>query len=408
MLDQRVNEAIRVLWMSTEYDRSNDIKKMLEEAAAEKDGDACLLLSRCYGGACFIPEKFNFEEDNVKCEEYLDMSIRYGSALGMFAARRLAGYTPPNNTFIHEPYHSNHEIWDAVLSLAKENEPFSQYLIANAYYYGDCIELMDMDEEVLSTPRGIVILNQFMDEAEIWFEACIRQGFRLAIGNYVDLLTSGDYGREINKEKAWEMKIIGADYGYEEYQALVGDYLALKDPEKAKEYLDAALAQGNKEALFGYGMIYGIEGKNPDLVKSNKYFEEGLQANAWSVSCKNRLAQNYFHGGYGIEADPAKAFSYVADLEDSNDWASDIRGICYLHGWGVAPNYEKAKQQLEIYSGDKVNAIGLGEIYAYGLGVPVDIAKGMQYWNKFPDDPKVIEHKKNFKKGLFGWKRISK
>ncbi len=62
--------------MSTEYDRSNDIKKMLEEAVAEKDGDACLLLSRCYGGACFIPEKFNFEEDDVKCEEYLDMSIR--------------------------------------------------------------------------------------------------------------------------------------------------------------------------------------------------------------------------------------------------------------------------------------------------------------------------------------------
>lgn len=76
MLDQKVNEAIRVLWMSTEYDRSNDIKKMPEEAAAEKDGDACLLLSRCYCGACFIPEKFNFEEDDVKCEEYLDMSIR--------------------------------------------------------------------------------------------------------------------------------------------------------------------------------------------------------------------------------------------------------------------------------------------------------------------------------------------
>lgn len=408
MLDKRVSESIRVLWMSTEYDRSNEIKEMLEEAANEGNGDACLLLSRCYGGSCFIPEKFGYEEDDEKCYEYLSKSILYGSALGMFAARRLSGYNPPDQTFIHEPYHSNLEIWNAVLSLAKEGEPFSQYLIANSYYYGDCIELMDMDENTLSSPKGIVVIHQFMDEAEFWFEACIRQGFRLAIGNYEDLLTSGDYGREKNDDKAWEMKTIGADFGYDEYQVLVGDHLALTNPEKAKEYLDAALAQGNKDAFLGYGMIYSIQSKNPDLIKSNKYFEEGLAANARTVSCKNRLAENYFHGGYGIEADPAKAFSYVADLEDTNNWASDIRGMCYLHGWGVEKNYEKAKQQLEIYPADKINAIGLGEIYAYGLGVRSNIAKGMEYWNKFPDDPTVIEHKKNFKKGLFGWKRISK
>ena len=49
--------------------------------------------------------------------------------------------------------------------------------------------------------------------------------------------------------------------------------------------------------------------------------------------------------------------------------------------------------------------IGLGEIYAYGLGVPQDIKRGMEYWNKLPQDERVLEHKQNFKKTLFGWKQ---
>lgn len=50
---------------------------------------------------------------------------------------------------------------------------------------------------------------------------------------------------------------------------------------------------------------------------------------------------------------------------------------------------------------------GLGEIYAYGLGVPADIGKAMSIWDKYPNEPEIIAHKKNFKKGLFGWKRIN-
>ena len=48
----------------------------------------------------------------------------------------------------------------------------------------------------------------------------------------------------------------------------------------------------------------------------------------------------------------------------------------------------------------------IGEIYCYGLGVPQDIAKGMKYFDKFPDHPRVIENKKHFKKTLFGWKMV--
>ena len=47
----------------------------------------------------------------------------------------------------------------------------------------------------------------------------------------------------------------------------------------------------------------------------------------------------------------------------------------------------------------------LSEIYAYGLGVPVDIRKAMKFWKQLPNDPRVLENKKNFKRTLFGWKR---
>ncbi len=81
-------------------------------------------------------------------------------------------------------------------------------------------------------------------------------------------------------------------------------------------------------------------------------------------------------------------------------------GTCYLHGLGVSQNYARARELLEKYPGERLSCIGLGEIYAYGLGVPQDIGKGMGYWDKFAQDSAVIEHKKHFKKTLFGWKKI--
>lgn len=81
-------------------------------------------------------------------------------------------------------------------------------------------------------------------------------------------------------------------------------------------------------------------------------------------------------------------------------------GTCYLHGLGVPQDYARAKELFENCPDARLSCIGLGEIYAYGLGVPEDIGKGMVYWNKFAQDPAVAEHKKHFKKTLFGWKKI--
>ncbi|MBQ9768384.1 MAG: sel1 repeat family protein [Lachnospiraceae bacterium] len=64
-----------------------------------------------------------------------------------------------------------------------------------------------------------------------------------------------------------------------------------------------------------------------------------------------------------------------------------------------------AQAEFARYPGEALAIIGMGEMYAYGLGVPQDIKRGMEYWAKLPKDERVQEHKRNFKKTLFGWKQ---
>lgn len=408
MLDERIKEAVRILWMSAEYEKGAKAMALLEEAAAEGNGDAYFFLARCVAGPCYVAASFGFKEDDDQCDEYLDKSIELGSAIGMFGARRFGSYVDKGGSYLHAPYESNAQVWDAVYEMAQAGDAFMQYMVGNAYYYGDCIELLGVDIERMSDAEGYRTVMKWMDEAEKWYEKSIQQGCVQTIGNYINMLTSGDYGRPKNPDKAFQLKETAAKAGISKYAVEVGIHYALTEPDKAIGYLEDALNRGDKEAYYGLGLVYGVSGKRPDLVRSNAYLEEGLKADARAIGCKNRLGENYFYGGYGITADPAKAFSYLKDLEADNNWGSPFRGMCYLRGWGVAQNYEKARQQLDIYNGDKLNAVALGEIYAYGLGVPVNVNKAMTYWDRFPNDPEVIEHKKNFKKGLFGWKRINK
>ena len=112
---------------------------------------------------------------------------------------------------------------------------------------------------------------------------------------------------------------------------------------------------------------------------------------------------------------------YVNDRHPDNfikiyDWIVnnvEAHKIKYVMGLGDVTEasgeaeWIRAKEQFDRYPGEELSAIGLGEIYAYGLGVPVDIKKAMESWNLFSSNPRVIENKKNFKKTLFGWKRVA-
>ena len=72
----------------------------------------------------------------------------------------------------------------------------------------------------------------------------------------------------------------------------------------------------------------------------------------------------------------------------------------------MSENDTEKAQEFGRFRPNALAALGLGEIYANGLGVPVDIKKAMTYWDMYPNYPEIIDVKKNFKKTLFGWKRV--
>ena len=97
----------------------------------------------------------------------------------MFGTQRLAGFKPACGSFIHAPYNSSKEVWDAVVELADNGQVFCQYMLGNAFYYGDCIEMLQIPEEKV-TPD---LIHNFQLAAATLFEPCIAQGLSLGIGN---------------------------------------------------------------------------------------------------------------------------------------------------------------------------------------------------------------------------------
>lgn len=206
MFDPRVEEAVKLLWADSWNQEGEKAKKMLEEAAKEGDGDAYYFLGRCYLGRSFVAPKFGFEENEELGMEYFNKSIEMGSAVGMFAARRLAGFKPRCGSYVQPPYQSVREVWDAVSELAEKGQVFCQLLVANAYYYGDCIEMMEVPAEQVNQ----ALIQSYQRKAIALYEKTIEKGMSFGIGNLIDILSSGNYGIEKDPKRVQELIQIGA------------------------------------------------------------------------------------------------------------------------------------------------------------------------------------------------------
>ena len=402
--DDRVEYAIRYLWLEPYAGKAKDAVKKLEEAVKDGDGDACFFLGRCYCGPCFVMADCGVEEDEVKARGYFNMSLERGSAIGMFGTRRLGGFHPKDGTYVHEPFHSDSEVWDAVNKIAMEGEPFAQYLIGNAYYFGDVAEFFGMDWHAMSDKEQYESLRQWRLDAIPILEQAVQNGINLAVGNLIDIISSGDYGIPKDKKKEQQLIQRGAELGHAFYEYKVGlQYEKKKDYQNARSYFERASLHGEEDASLALGKMYTIGGPLPqDLQKAKYYFELCLSQEPESIGGHNRLGEVYFYGGGGIQPDYEQAFLHLKKAWDlGNDWSSDMLGTCYLKGLGTSPDYEKARELFEIYPSETLSGIGLGEIYAYGLGVPVDIKKAMEYWKEFSNEPRVRENKKNFQRTTF-------
>lgn len=404
VFDERVEFAVQNLWVIPNVEKSREARRMLEEAAAEGDGDACFFLARCYFGECFVDPRFGFEDDDAKGERWLQKGLERGSAVTMFGAMRVGGFKPDKGTFVYPPYGSLKEVWDEVEQKAIAGQVFCKYMIANAYYYGDVINFLGMDSKEVKLADVV----EFQTRAVSMYEGIIAAGSVLGISNLINIITSGDFGMPKNERRAKELQHIGAERGVAQFECMEGRNLEeAGNIEKAVEMYERAMEHNDSDACYRMGMLYTYNGKLPlDLRKAIECFSRGIELNEDATGCHNRLGEIYFYGGQDIEPDYAKAVGLFLKVRADNNWSADMLGTCYLKGWGVAQDYGAARKEFEVKPASCLCALGLGEIYAYGRGVKKDIKKAMGYWNLFPEHPRVIEYKSHFKKTLFGWSEV--
>ncbi len=404
VFDERVEFAVQNLWVVPNVEKSREARRLLEEAAGEGNGDACFFLARCFFGSCFVDPRFGFEDDDRKGERWLEKGLELGSAVAMFGAKRVGGFKPARGTFVYPPYGSLKEIWDEVEKKARAGQIFCRYMVANAYYYGDVISFLGLDPESVTLENVV----DFQQRAIGLYEEIIAAGSVLGISNLINIITSGDFGIHKNERRAKELQRIGASRGVAEYERREGRDLeaAGNIAEAAKMYRRAA-EHNDAEACYRLGTMYTYNGNLPlDLKKAIEYFSRGIELREDFTGCYNRLGEIFFYGGQGIEPDYDRAAKLFLKVRADNNWSADMLGTCYLKGWGVPQDYGAARKEFELNPASCLCALGLGEIYAYGRGVKQDIKKAMEYWNLFPEHPRVIEYKSHFKKKLFGWSEV--
>jgi len=179
-LNPQIEYIADIIWAKQDFSKSDMIYNMLKQLVSMNNGDALYLLSRCFAGPCYIDEKFgfNFNEDIVI--KSLDKSILYGSALGMFAARRFAGYTPPNHTYIHPPFKTERQIFETVLAYANSGSNFCKYLVANCIMYQDIIPMLNID---VSNPNALKEFLNWQLLALNFYDDAIKKGYTLCLIN---------------------------------------------------------------------------------------------------------------------------------------------------------------------------------------------------------------------------------
>lgn len=407
-LREDVRDAIAKLYLHPHTQEGEQALEMLEEVAEQGDKDAYYLLGRCYAGPSFISSVHGFFEDHDKAREYFYKSTLHGSALGILGYMRISS---KNNYVLYPPYESIQRVWEDVYSLAEQNDIFAQMLIANAYYYEDVAIIFEEGRIASCDPAAYERLAyEWMKKAISLYENCIDHGLTLVIGNLIQLYTKGMHGLPIQPHKELELWRRGASMKDGRYEAKLGVWCSEHGQHsQAAGYFESAYQHGNLDGLYHLAEEYTFRGGLPlDLLTACKCLEECLAKKHQVLVCHNMLGEIYVFGGSGVMVDYEKAFYHLqsANQIDYNIWASDLLGTCYLKVLGTKPDYQKAMQLFEMDVSKPMSCIGIGEIYAYGLGVKQDIRSAMIYWSNHPKDERVLANKKNFKRTIFGWKQL--
>lgn len=310
------------------------------------------------------------------------------------------------------PFANLKEAWEAVREKAEAGSLFCQMMIGNTYFWLDIVRIEGKGPESFPGKDGF---GDHLRECTLacipWFERAFRGGMGFAGRNLYNLYNDGEEGLVApQKEKAAEIEQLGAQLGYPDWMERYASTLT-RTKGREKEGVDLAAAAAEKGQLSAWYYVASAyqtgKGVQRDLPYAMKCCEKGLQ-DPTSTGCANIAGELYFEGKDGIPQDRARAVQlFEMARSNGNKWGNDMLALCYLFGFGCQRDPVRARMLLEevTYSSNRSN-YALGIIYADGLGVPEDIAKGVEYLQKTKNYPPAQEALLRFKKTIFGkWVR---
>lgn len=407
-----VDSALEAIYYSYDRERAAAALQPLADAANAGDGDAAYILSRCVSGPQYSWDYHPFQANDEAVEKLIRQSIINGSAMGVLGAMRCGMLTPEMEEAMKAHYPSLKEVWNAVYEKAQAGCLFAMNMIGNTYFWLDVVRIEGKGPEDFPSKAAF---GQWLRENELkclpWFEKAFEGGMGFAGRNMYNLYNDGEEGvMEPDKSKAEAIARRGAELGYPDWQERYAGFLLDREG-RTQEALDlyfAAAKQGQLSSWFYIGKTFQ-EGKlvPKDCAQAMKCYELGLQ-DPNAIGCANRAGELLFLGKDGVPQDYARAVQLFEQARaHKNTWGNDMLGTCYLFGYGCQKDPARALQLFQEvdYSTNLLN-YGLGTIYTEGLGVPEDIKKGVEYFQKCKNYAPAQEALLKFKKTLFGkWVR---
>lgn len=404
-----VETALRYIYYDNRVGgrRGREGFELLVQAGAEGDGDADCILARCLNGGQYVWKGHNFPEDGQRAMKLLHRSIERGSALGILVAKRSGAFTP---VWQRKAPISLQEAFQQVLDKAAGGDAFCQYTIGNVYFWWDFVSIEGRGRESFpDDPSYKAYITENIKKCEDWFWRAFRGGMYLAGNNLYHYYSNGDGGYVAPQpEKAEGIYREGAELGYPLHQMWHGADLCQEGDLKAGMQLLLKAAQNGQPGIW-YRVADAYqrgEGLEQDLEKAFECFWKSMEEG--SADGYGAVGQFYFMGK-GVPQDRAKAFGYLKRYSEQEDdgYYDSYLAQCYLEGLGTAPDYQKAYRLAWDKKEEERSLYVLGRIYCEGLGMPQDIAAGVDFLDRASSVLEAREERKRYKKTLFGrWKRI--
>ncbi len=412
-----VKSAVDAIWLSYDAETMQRGFEVLEQAAAEGDADALCFMGRCFLGEQYVWSGGGFPENERRGEALITESVRKGSAAGLLCAMR-------TGISIDDAPITSKEAFESIKAQADEGDVFCAYMTANAYFWGDILEIYPEVAERLSKENKRDEFEEAYNSmayplAVPYYEKSFEGGLSSGFGNYRSIFSSGLTSVDADRLERYLKRLAlgGSPVCCAEY----GKYLEDKydDAENSFRFYKMAYDKGDVLSAYNlavcYSRGYGVESNLDEAFKLYKEAAEAGYENAYF-----QLGNFYFEGRGNVEKDYRQAMRWLRKAYESNaDWrASAEMGVMYQNGWGVMQDDKTAFRYLSRLENegkidslweplDAVVLTALGVAYAYGRGVEQDIKYGVEYLDQAVEygSEEAREHRSHFRKTIFGWRQ---